>query len=586
MVRQNVSLANRNGRLAFPVPPGPVQPGPVQVAPVQGAPVQVAPVQVALAPLVHWDFHTFNDTHLPPPSDEYKYERVDLPLFKYAPDFVDVKQERIGDCYLLSAINSMIRVKSADFFYDMIGGTKDHVHVRFYGEKAGAIVPVIVQVQRTILKRVDGKKVVDLQGHSAIWPYFIEKAYAFFRAYYLQPLLGQSQIKIPDATKPQPAAPPWPFAAATSPAPKPDHRYAVDYIEALEGGNSGRAYQHLTGEKTEDVTAAINTPGPPGGGRMDMRDYRGALLRFVLDESLPNPFGETWDATFDRFIGVLGRTVPELTASLAVPAVPVNDIVVRAAIKQHIADTRLANRSVVVDLIGMLDKKKKLMREVRSTDIRPLLARIVRRPISLAASGMKDIDFGTFLLDFVGKSFPGKRGTGEYTDYHEALFTRVRAACAAKPPKAAFTSTRDIAHIYDFIANTKVHEGKRKGLVPGHAYEISGTSTIKVRRPTGNVEIRFILLRNPWNEYVRGYKFKFERLGGVDTVKSLSASPVQDLKKLPESALKILELQGQGLKQQATQLQARASQQVRQSAAFPVELSDITKYFDQVQLGI
>lgn len=586
MVRPSVSLANRNGRLALPAPPGPAQPGPVQVAPVQGAPVQGAPVQGALAPLIHWDFHKFDDTHLPPPSEKYKYERVDLPLFKYTPDFVDVKQESVGDCYLLSAINSMIRVKSASFFCDMMRGTADHVYVRFYGEKAGAITPVIVQVQRTILKRVDGKKVVDLQGHAALWPYFIEKAYAFFRAYYLQPLLRQNQIKIPDPTKPQPAAPPWPFAAATSPPPEPDRRYAVDYIEALEGGNSGRAYQHLTGEKTKDATADINVPGPNGRVWMDMRDYRGALLRCVLDESLANPFAETWEETFDRFIGVLGRTVPDLTASLAVPAVPVNDIVVRAAIKQHIADTRTANRSVVVDLIDMLDKKKRLMREVRSTDIRPYLTRIARTRISLAASGMRDIDFGTLLLDFVGKSFPGKRGTGEYTDYHEALFTRVRAACAAKPPKAAFTSTRDIAHIYDFISNTQVHEGKRKGLVPGHAYEISGTSTIKVRRPTGNVEIRFILLRNPWNEYVRGYKFKFERVGGVDTVKSLSASPVQDLKKLPESALKILELQGQGLKQQATQLQARASQQVRQSAAFPVELSDITKYFDQVQLGI
>lgn len=573
MVRQTVSLADRDGRLAFPAPPVLAQPAPAQ------------PVKPTL---VHWDFHTFEDKSLPPPRDDfqYKYEPVLLPLFEYAPGFADVKQDSIGDCYLLSAINSMLRVKNADFFYNMMGGADDHVHVRFYGEKAGAIVPVIVQVQRTILKRIDGKKVVDLQGHSAIWPYFIEKAYAFFRAYYLQPLLRQNLIKIPDPTKPQPAAPPWPFAAATSPAPKPDHRYAVDYIEALEGGNSGRAYQHLTGEKTKDVTADIGVPGPTGTVWMDMRDYRAALLRCVLDESLPNPFAETWDATFNRFIGVLGLTVPGLTASLAVPAVPVNDIVVRAAIKQHIADTRLANRSVVVDLIGMLDKKKKLMREVRSTDIRPLLARITRKPISLAASGMKDIDFGNLLLDFVRKSFPGKRGTGEYTDYHEALFTRVRLACAANPPKAAFASTRRISHVRDLIIGTRALESKRKGLVPNHAYEISGTSTIKVRSSTGFVDVHFIILRNPWNDYVRQYKFKIDNVGGVDIVKSLSAKSVHDLLDLPEDTLNILEFQGQGLKSQAKRLEAFASQHMRRSAAFPVELSDITKYFDQVQLGI
>lgn len=572
MVRQNVSLANRDGLLAFPVPPAP-------------APAPPAPAPAPPAPFVHWDFHTFNDTHLPGPSDKYRYERVSLPLFNYTPGFADVKQVSIGDCYLLSAINSLLRVKKPDFFYDMMGSTAHHVHVRFYVERAGVMTPVIVQVQRTILKRIDGKKVVDMQGHSALWPYFIEKAYAFFRAYYLQPLLRQKQIKISDPTKPQPALPPWPFDRATRPAPDAGHRYFVDYVEALRGGNSGSAYQHLTGETTADATPDINVPGPKGTVWMDMRDYRGALLRFVLDETRPSPFAESWGATFDRFVGVLGLTVPGLTASLAVPAVPVNDVAVRAAIKQHIADTRTANRSVVNDLIGMLDEKKKLMREVRSTDIRPYLERIARRPVSLTASGMKDIDFGKLILDFVSKSFPGKRGTGEYTDYHQALFTRVSAACTAKPPKAAFASTRKISHIYNYLFDTHASESQRKGLVPGHAYEISGTSTIKVRRATGLVDVHFIILRNPWSEYVRKYKLKIENVGGTDFVKCLSAQSVQDLADLPEDTLGILALQGQGLRREAERLEAFASQHMRRSAAFPVELSDITKFFDQVQLG-
>ncbi|UOK69467.1 C2 family cysteine protease [Ancylobacter polymorphus] len=571
MVRKNVSLADRDGLLAFPAPPGPAPGDP--------------------APLVHWDFHTFNDTHLPPPSDEYKYVPVSCPLFKYEPDFEDVKQGDIGDCYLLSAINSMIRVKNANFFYEMIGVAADrlHVHVRFYVENAGAIVPVIVQVQRTILKKVNGDHVVDLQHHSAVWPYFVEKAYAFFRAYYLQPLLRQVQIKIPDPTKPQPALPPWPFDRATRPAPDPGHRYFVNYVEALKGGNCGRAYQHLTGEKTEDATADIEVPGPNGTVWMDMRDYRGALLRCVLDESLENPFAETWDATFDRFIGVLGRTVSGLTTSLAVPAVPVNDIVVRAAIKQHIADTRKANHSVVVDLIGMLDKKKKLMREVRSTDVRPFLARMVRMPVSLAASEMEDIDFGTLLLEFVRKSFPGKRGTGEYTDYHEALFTRLTAACTAQPPRAAFASTRNVLYILDLLdlgLDIYVTESQRKGLVPGHAYEISGTSKTTVRSAKGYVDLRFVLLRNPWGRYVRSYKIKFENVDGVDVVKSISANEGAEFADPPEDSLSILAAQGMGLMEMAEQMQALASQQVRRSPVFPVELSDITKFFDRVQLGV
>ncbi|WP_371347173.1 hypothetical protein [Ancylobacter sp. IITR112] len=535
--------------------------------------------------LAHWSAVTFDDKQLPEPDAKHRYVKVPLPLFQYTPDFEDIKQGSIGDCYLLSAINALIRLKDPNFFFNMMGCAGDHVYVQFHIENAGVVMPVIVGVQRTILKKIDGKKEVDLQGHRAIWPYFIEKAYAFFRAYYLQPLKHTNLIPVPDPAKPQPSMPPWPFPSVSAPALPANERRAVHYLEAIEGGNSGRAYQHLTGEKIEDVTAAIDFHGPKGWVRLDQRVYRSELLCCALDETRANPFGQPWDAVLDRLLAVLGRTVVGLTTSLAGPAAPVNEVALRAAIRKHIADTRKSNRSAIADLIGMLDTKKHLMREVRTTDIKPYLARIARNPIPLAASGMTDVDFGRLLQDFVATSFPGKRGTGEYADYHHALFKRVKDVCVPKTPKAAFASTRDVARIYDFFVTTYASEGKRKGLVPGHAYEISGTAKITILRGGNPVDICFVLLRNPWRDYVRSYVFKLNDSKSGDIVKSLSGKTVEQFNALSEDALTILQLQGQGFAEQAKKLEADASQSVRKSAQFPVELSDITKFFDQVQVG-
>ena len=570
MARKSIKRANQNGLLSYQAK-------------------TEKPVR-AKAPLVHWPDYRFEDAHLPPPGPGYRYVPSEEPLFEYAPDFEDIRQKEIGDCYLLSAINALLRLKPDHFFYDMIRATRNRVHVRFFGvDAAGKAASVIVSVERTMLKRIDGKKDVDLQGHGAVWPYFVEKAYAFFRLYYVQPLLDRNLIAVANPAAPLPAPPPWPFVNATCPPLKdPRTRYAVHYLEALEGGNAGEAYTHLTGEAIDDITQAQAVPGPHGYVWTYPREYRSDMLCCMLDETRPNVFGNPFTLRLRRFLAVMGKDLDYFTVALPGLPLPVDaKDKLRNALETHIAATRAGNRRVVGDLIAMLDKKRRLMREPRTADIHPYLARLKRSIVNLKSDDMKDVDFGVLIDRFVRLSFPGKRGTGEYADYHDEIFKRISAACAGgKGDKAAFASTRDIARIDDYWLFSSAVTGKRKGFVSGHAYEIAGTSRITITRSAKPVDIKFVLLRKPWRDYVRRYVFKANDPSPLNMTGSLSASPVDRVDDLPENALKILDLQAQGLRDEAKQLQAASSQQVRNSAAFPVELSDITKFFDQVQVGV
>ncbi|SCW29892.1 hypothetical protein [Ancylobacter rudongensis] len=539
----------------------------------------------APVPFAHWSNYQFEDRHLPSPDAKHGYVPVEEPLFNASIDFKDLKQERVGDCYLLSAINALIRTRHPSFFLAMMGSTRTHVHVRFFAPRGAGFTPVIVSVQRTILKEIRGSGHADMQGHGAIWPYFIEKAYAFFRVYYLQYLLNQDLIPLPVRPAPLPAPPPWPFPHAVQPVPpaRLNARYAVDYKEALEGGFSDLAYTHLCGRPMQEISERFDFVDAHGVDKtIDQRVYRAQLLRFVLDETLPSPFAEAWDVTLGRFLAPLHRTLANLTTPLVGPALPPNaDMILQGAIQQHILQTRANNRRAISRLVSMLESNIDLIRETRTSDIRRITSTIIRNNIDLSLNGMANIDFGDLIDRYVAVSFPGKRGTGEYTDYQQRIFDRITAVCGPNVGnRAAFASTRNIFKINNYYIIRKAIEGMHKGLASGHDYEVSGVDTMNIKRNGAEARLKFVLIRNPWRDYVRSYKFNMNEPGNINPTRSLSGVEVAKVDDLSEDPLTKLRNQAKGLADDVRKMQAELSRSARTSAAFPVELSDITKFFD------
>ncbi|MDQ0348154.1 hypothetical protein [Ancylobacter vacuolatus] len=563
-----------------------------------------------------WSAYRFNDTHLPEPGAEFRYIKVDLPLFSYAPEFSDIRQEGVGDCYLLSAINAAIRTKDADFFYSMMGGDDEHVHVRFNDGKGSQ---VIVSVQRTILKRLEGKEYVDIQGHSAIWPYFIEKAYAYFRAYYIQPLFFESLIDVPvqsqlmallsrPFTNP-PTLPPWPFPGTQRPSlGSSDKRYASNYIEAVEGGFTGAAYTHLTGALIDDSVTVVKLTRP-GRSKLVVSEkfYRANILACFLDETRPNPFGEKWDAVLGHILSVLKRDIANLVN-------PENVIDFKIEHKNEAVDqiriymlkSMKLNRKLIDNYLSLVSEQTNLGREIRKENLLKLIDNMKFEDFSFDKSkfiqlNIKNINIKSIIIEYINLSFPGKRGTGEYADYQSRIFDAIKNAVGeiktGNAPvivglnKAAFAATRKYLRSVDIIFYKYEYHNKRKGLVPGHAYEIEGVQEMDVVRNGKIVKLKFIHVINPWRDYVRGYKYKTAETDGVKTVTSLSAFSVKMSNDLPEDSLLMINFQARGLESLSAELknisddlQKNASQTTKKSDAFPIELSDITKYFDSISI--
>lgn len=137
-------------------------------------------------------------------------------LFPHPPQISDAAQDRLGNCFLLSALNSIVQIDPSlisGMMKDLRGGS---VVVRLYDDKG---MPLFYKFEKTYVTLSSGfLKRSGLQSHNAYWVYMIEKAFAWVRI---------SKAKRNGET--------------------------LDYRKALDGGEATESFRILLGDKSASV---------------------------------------------------------------------------------------------------------------------------------------------------------------------------------------------------------------------------------------------------------------------------------------------------------------------------------------------
>ena len=134
-------------------------------------------VEEDVKPAVHKDteFYMGVDTH--GRKREWS-SRKKVPLFAHAPGIKDVEQGRLGDCYLLAALNTIMSTSPEVIRECMKDNGDGTVTVRFFTDRVNGEKqkPIYVTVEKTVptWKEYGG----DCYAQGTLWVQMIEKAYA------------------------------------------------------------------------------------------------------------------------------------------------------------------------------------------------------------------------------------------------------------------------------------------------------------------------------------------------------------------------------------------------------------------------
>jgi hypothetical protein len=409
-----------------------------------------------------------------------------FPLFPAPPSVRDVRQLGLGDCYLQAALVSIVH-RDPDFIRSIMRDDGDTVTVRLFDITPGP--PKVLTPRRvTVAKTVPAYAALD-RGRGK------QKGdEAFSGGALWAQMLEKAYV----------AAGFQGFSPATMPVPG-----GASYGR-IESGNANFAYEHLTGAPatTELIAATAYEHFSPHGTWLGNAEFQRAV------------------------IGPLQAEIQHLAETEQNPGD--NDAEIMPRVRKNQEWNRV-ERTLEPALRELHESRE----QVRLRDVEALLRRLI--PDTLA-------DQRTLAIQWVTaqRIYPGKRGTGIYTEAQDALYDQIRDALAAGR-LVTVGSKEKVARVRGGRGRS-AGEDQNKGLAGPHGYavlEVQTSDTLAVNiRPAPNPPLKFVKLRNPWGSYGRTYTIG--RSGG---------------------ALKVT---------------AGADEQ---AGEFWLLLEDLTKRFDQVSIG-
>ncbi len=180
---------------------------------------------------------------------------------------------------------------------------------------------------------------------------------------------------------------------------------------------------------------------------------------------------------------------------------------------------------------------------------------------------MDDVLKQAFMKGLVDNSPHRKRGLAEYTREQTELYAKMHDLIGAGHLMAAETKDFKVGE-----GDRGVGEGLTKGLVGTHAFEVVDCYE--------RGDMKFVLVRNPWSNYVRDYEEKERTTPAGDTVRVLSAVEREQLK---DNAQSNAFRDRYHVKESARGLSSEDVEgKYRSQGYFEVELTDFGKRFQKV----
>ena len=109
------------------------------------------------------------------PNTHYSTAYLETPIFLHPPTPTDVEQNELGDCYLLAAMITLVKIDPDYIVNMMIDNLDGTVTVRLYDTSTFPFQPLFVRVKKTIAKKDNNN---DAFAGGALWVSLLEKAYA------------------------------------------------------------------------------------------------------------------------------------------------------------------------------------------------------------------------------------------------------------------------------------------------------------------------------------------------------------------------------------------------------------------------